>query len=77
MCATLWLVVGLVCAPGFPSSGGFDKPERVVENVPPPKPAASKITAVTVYQGQALVTREVSVPEGEGTVELVVTSVAR
>ena len=29
--------------------------------------------AVTVYQGQALVTREVSVPEGDGTVELVVT----
>jgi hypothetical protein len=40
---------------------------------PAPKPAASKIAAVTVYQGQALVTREVSVPEGEGTVELVVT----
>ena len=29
--------------------------------------------AVTVYQEQALVTREVSVPQGEGTVELVVT----
>src|SRR5262249_49180120 len=44
-----------------------------VEHVPPPRPAASKITAVTVYQGQALVTREVSVPEGDGTVELTVT----
>ena len=41
--------------------------------MPPPRPAASKITDVTVYQGQALVTREVSVPEGDGTVELVVT----
>jgi Domain of unknown function (DUF4139)/N-terminal domain of unknown function (DUF4140) len=29
--------------------------------------------AVTVYRGQALVTREVSVPEGDGTAELVVT----
>jgi hypothetical protein len=28
---------------------------------------------VTVYQGQALVTREVTVPEGPGTIELVVT----
>ena len=28
---------------------------------------------MTVYQGQALVTREVSVPEGDGTIELVVT----
>src|SRR4051794_25803776 len=36
------------------------------------KPAASKITAVTVYQNSALVTREVSVPEGGGAVELVV-----
>ena len=43
------------------------------ESVPPPRPAISKITDVTVYQGQALVTREVSVPEGDGTVELVVT----
>ena len=38
-----------------------------------PRPATSRIVAVTVYQGQALVTREVSVPEGAGTIELVVT----
>jgi len=38
-----------------------------------PQAAASRIVTVTVYQGQALVTREVSVPKGEGTVELVVT----
>ena len=44
-----------------------------VESGPPPRPVASKITDVTVYQGQALVTREVSVPEGEGTLELLVT----
>jgi Domain of unknown function (DUF4139)/N-terminal domain of unknown function (DUF4140) len=35
--------------------------------------AASQITDVTVYQGQALVIREVSVPAGEDSVELVVT----
>jgi hypothetical protein len=41
--------------------------------VPPPRSAASEITDVTEYQGQALVTREVIVPEGDGTVEIVVT----
>lgn len=34
--------------------------------------AQSKIVAVTVYQGNALVTREVIVPEGAGTMELVI-----
>lgn len=34
--------------------------------------AQSKIIAVTVYQGNALVTREVIVPEGGGTMELVI-----
>jgi hypothetical protein len=34
--------------------------------------AGSKITAVTVYQNSALVTRDVSVPEGAGTMELVI-----
>ncbi len=37
-----------------------------------PKVAISKITAVTVYPNSALVTREVDVPAGTGTVELVV-----
>jgi uncharacterized protein (TIGR02231 family) len=36
------------------------------------RPAANKIVAVTVYQGNALVTREVTVPEGAGTMELIV-----
>jgi hypothetical protein len=36
------------------------------------KAAASKIVAVTVYQNSALVTREVTVPEGTGQLELVV-----
>jgi hypothetical protein len=40
---------------------------------PPPKAAASKIVSVTVYPDSALVTREVEVPAGAGTLELVVT----
>ena len=38
-----------------------------------PKTAASRIVAVTVYQPNALVTREVEVPDGTGLMELVVT----
>jgi hypothetical protein len=38
-----------------------------------PKPASSRIASVTVYQNNALVTREVEVPGGIGTMELVVT----
>ena len=37
------------------------------------KAAVSRITNVTVYQNNALVTREVDVPEGQGAMELVVT----
>jgi len=39
----------------------------------PPRTAPSRVTAVTVYQNGALVTREVQVPEGTGAFELVVT----
>jgi hypothetical protein len=39
----------------------------------PPKPAPSKIVQVTVYPNTALVTREVEVPAGKGSFELVVT----
>lgn len=46
-----------------------------IEIAEPFHPAESRIVAVTVYQGQALVTREVKVPEGEGTRELVVTPI--
>ena len=78
MTASLWLVAALACAQlGQSTEPAAANPtqdvSRQAENVPPPRPAASKITDVTVYQGQALVTREVSVPEGDGTVELVVT----
>ena len=78
MTASFWLVAALACAQvgqtaePAPANPAQDVSKHV-ESVPRPRPAASKITAVTVYQGQALVTREVSVPEGDGTVELVVT----
>ena len=39
----------------------------------PVKTAASRVTAVTVYQGNAVVTRTVDVPEGKGLVEVIVT----
>jgi len=71
MTAPLWMVAGLACA----QLGGMipENGPRPVEEAPAPRPAASRIVAVTVYQGQALVTREVSVPEGLGTIEVVVT----
>src|SRR5262245_14171185 len=39
----------------------------------PPKAAPSQVTAITVYQGNALVTRLVEIPDGKGLVEVVVT----
>src|SRR5262245_46331152 len=45
--------------------------------VPAPQPvgksATSRVLSVTVYPNSALVTREVEVPEGPGTTELIVT----
>jgi len=78
MTASIWLVAGLACAQlggmvRTPPANFEENPQMPAEDVPAPRPAASKIVAVTVYQGQALVTREVGVPEGEGIVELVVT----
>jgi hypothetical protein len=78
MTASLWLAAALACAQigqtvePVPASPAQDVSSQA-ESMPPPRPAVSKITDVTVYQGQALVTREVSVPDGDGTVELVVT----
>src|SRR6516162_3341361 len=48
-----------------------DNPEPAKAEAPP-KIAASRIMHVTVYPDSALVTREVEVPAGAGTVELVV-----
>jgi hypothetical protein len=78
MIATFWMAAGMACAQLGPLTE--PGPVQPAPNFPgpaeagrPPRPAASRITDVTVYQGQALVTREVSVPEGEGTIELVIT----
>ncbi|HQR07991.1 MAG TPA: mucoidy inhibitor MuiA family protein [Gemmatales bacterium] len=43
------------------------------ESNTPSKEAKSKITQVTVYTGNALITREVEVPEGTGLLEIIVT----
>jgi len=42
------------------------------ESATPSKEAKSKITQVTVYTGNALITREVEVPEGAGLMEIIV-----
>ena len=79
MTASLWLVAGLACAQFDPAAvqpapaNAAQDAQGQAESVPAPRPSKSQITAVTVYQGQALVTREVTVPEGDGTIELVVT----
>jgi uncharacterized protein (TIGR02231 family) len=48
-------------------------PEPRKDAPEPPRNAPSRISQVTVYQNTALVTREVDVPAGTGTQELVVT----
>lgn len=71
-------MAGLACAQLGPSASrppaDTARDARIeVEKLRPAQPAASRIVAVTMYQGQDLVTREVSVAEGKGTVKLVVT----
>jgi Domain of unknown function (DUF4139)/N-terminal domain of unknown function (DUF4140) len=56
-CAVMFLLTGLA---------------RAEEAPPDPKPAPSRIVNVTIYQNSALVTREVDIPEGMGTIELFV-----
>lgn len=60
-----WLGVAMVLGLCLPFAAWADM-------AAPAKPAASRLTAVTVYPNTALVTREVQVPEGEGAFELVV-----
>ncbi len=59
-------VLLLLLVAGFAATGA-----RAAED--PIKAAPSKITTVTVYQNTALVTREVTLPEAAGQVEVVVT----
>ncbi len=66
-----WLAAGLslVCTTALAQAPA---PAPAPVDVPP-KSAPSRVAAVTVYQGNALVTREVAVPPGKGLVEIVVT----
>ncbi len=79
MTAMKWLVAGLVLASSAqgqdvaPDGGDPAAVPAPVENVPAPKSASSRVSAVTVYRGNALVTRVVEVPAGKGSIELVVT----
>src|SRR3954462_9413828 len=61
--------LGLLTAIGPQLLSGTQKGEGADA---PPKIAVSKIARVTVYPGNALVTREVDVPAGAGLAELVV-----
>ena len=60
------LSLKLVLGAAEPKAGAPALPTDVT------KSANSRIVAVTVYPNSALVTREVDVPEGTGSVELVV-----
>lgn len=59
------LTLGLALFTSAAQSRAQDKDKDV-------KPAASKVTAVTVYANTALVTREVTIPDGAGLSEVVV-----
>jgi hypothetical protein len=73
----LWIVAGVVAGllvgTLFVSKLAFTQAADPAAPAEQPKAAASKVTAVTVYQNNALITREVEVPEGAGTIEVVVT----
>jgi hypothetical protein len=75
MTGALTLCLGSVLASWYGRAAGArsdDRPEPAKAETPP-RVAVSRITHVTVYPDSALVTREVEVPAGAGTVELVVT----
>lgn len=77
------LLLSLLASPALAQSEpAAPAPETPAAAVPPAEPATapatqpaitpSHISAVTVYQGNALVTRDVDVPQGAGLVEMVV-----
>ncbi len=55
-----------------PARPGVAAPAKPPTPAKGPTTAPSKVVAVTVYQGNALVTREVDVPAGQGLVEVIV-----
>src|SRR3954452_13471596 len=72
MCA-LAAIGGLIGAgAGATMNSARAEAKKAKEAAPDLKLAASRLIHVTVYQNNALVTREVDVPEGPGTMELVV-----
>src|SRR5262245_4042022 len=82
-CGLIGLVATLVflanSVPANPPAEAKVAPPRAAKEAAPlpatngTKIAVSRVTAITVYPNSALVTREVDVPEGHGTLELVVT----
>src|SRR5262245_54138074 len=78
-----WLAISLALGCATALAQGPPSPELAqVDQAPmrapapadaPAKTAPSRVSAVTVYQGNALVTREVDVPAGKGLIEIVVT----
>src|SRR5262245_52559136 len=78
-----WLAISLALGCATALAQGPPSPELAqVDQAPmrapapadaPAKTAPSRVSAVTVYQGNALVTREVDVPAGRGLLEIVVT----
>src|SRR5262249_22737071 len=67
-----WLFLSALILPlGAGSAVWFARAEPTTPAAAP-KTAGSRISHVTVYQNTALVTREVDVPEGTGSMELVV-----
>src|SRR5205807_7578252 len=76
MMKSRWLLTaGLAFGAGCLAVALWARPARdeAAKAEEPPKAAASRIAAVTVYPNSALVTREVDVPAGQGSMELVVT----
>ena len=68
----LSISAGLVAGRPGPGQGGGATGDKPAKDEAPPKTAASRIAQVTVYPNSALVTREVEVPAGIGSMELVV-----
>lgn len=68
------LIVLLLAVPALAESEAPAAPTTQTNVAATTQPAItpSRISAVTVYQGNALVTRDVDVPEGKGLVEMVV-----
>jgi hypothetical protein len=72
--AAVWFVQSGPAADRAGTPASVPAPAKKVAEAPaPPKTAPSRVVSVTVYPNNALVTREVAVPEGTGPFELVVT----